>query len=69
MNRFDTDWWVPLLVMCPVSCLSCNPPIARKPFESLLMTSGTLYFRFILYAYKSVSSLNCQCCTLEVLMI
>ena len=32
-------------------------------------TFGTLFFHFILYAYKSVSSLNCRYCTLEVLMI
>ncbi|CAN0382019.1 unnamed protein product, partial [Ascophyllum nodosum] len=30
---------------------------------------GTLFFHFILYAYKRVSSLNCGYCTLEVLMI
>ena len=32
-------------------------------------TFGTLFFHFILYACKSVSSLNCRYCTLEVLMI
>ena len=36
MSRFDIVRWIPCKISHNISL--CNPPIARKRFESLLMT-------------------------------